>query len=213
MTTKEWYYARKQAGLCLDCPAAVSGRVRCAPCSVRHKASGATRVGSGLCFDCAAPVVPGAWHCELCAKGRREKKRARTAARKIESRCTECSTGRCEGAATRCPHCIKARADSYQRRKQIIKPEAVAERRLVSGVSILGGMCPKFIDPARRGAPDRMVMLPGRPVYFVEMKRARFGRVKPWQTRYHEDLRALGHPVWVLWSEPDVDKFLAEIST
>jgi hypothetical protein len=76
----------------------------------------------------------------------------------------------------------------------------------------MGGMCPKFIDPSRRGAPDRMVLLPGRPVFFVEMKREVGGVVKPWQTRYHEDLRALGHRVWVLWSKEEVDAFISEVT-
>lgn len=90
-------------------------------------------------------------------------------------------------------------------------PEAVAETQLRDEIKRRGGMCPKFIDPARRGAPDRMVMLPGHPIYFVEMKREKLGRLTPWQLRYHADLRALGHKTWVLWSERDVERFFNEI--
>jgi hypothetical protein len=92
-----------------------------------------------------------------------------------------------------------------------IAPEAKAEAHLVESVKLIGGMCPKFIDPSRRGAPDRMVMLPGMPVYFVEMKKEKVGKLSGWQSRYHDDLRALGHKVWVLWSKEDVDEFLATI--
>jgi hypothetical protein len=92
-----------------------------------------------------------------------------------------------------------------------IAPERVAEGYLCEQVSSHGGMCPKFIDPSRRGAPDRMVLLPGRSVYFVEMKRAKLGKLRPWQQRYHDDLRALGHEVRVLWSKEDVDEFFAGI--
>jgi hypothetical protein len=92
-----------------------------------------------------------------------------------------------------------------------LAPEAVAEEHLVNSVKLIGGMCPKFIDPGRRGAPDRMVMLPGHPVYFVEMKKEKVGKLSSWQSRYHDDLRALGHKVWVLWSKEDVDAFLRSI--
>lgn len=89
--------------------------------------------------------------------------------------------------------------------------EAKAETHLMESVELVGGMCPKFIDPSRRGAPDRMVMLPGHAIIFVEMKRFKLGTVKSWQKRYHADLRALGHRVEVLWSKEDVDEFLATI--
>jgi hypothetical protein len=106
----------------------------------------------------------------------------------------------------------REKASAYKRKwKEKLAPEAKAEAHLVESVKLVGGMCPKFIDPGRRGAPDRMVMLPGRPVYFVEMKREKVGKLSPWQERYHADLRALGHRVWVLWSKEDVDEFLASI--
>jgi hypothetical protein len=104
----------------------------------------------------------------------------------------------------------KVRARNTAWRKKLA-PEAVAEAYLRQRVEERGGMCPKFIDPARRGAPDRMVLLPNRPVYFVEMKRYKMGRVASWQERYHEDLRRLGHKVSVLWSKEDVDAFFLEV--
>jgi len=103
---------------------------------------------------------------------------------------------------------VKAR---HKKRIAENAPEIVAEQYLRERVEALGGMCPKFVDPSRRGAPDRMVILPGHPVYFVEMKRYKIGTVRPWQERYHTDLRACGHKVWVLWSKEDVDGFFAEI--
>jgi hypothetical protein len=104
-----------------------------------------------------------------------------------------------------------ATAAKIKRWRATIAPEAVAEEHLRECVEMAGGMCPKFIDPARRGAPDRMVLLPGMPVIFVEMKRMKLGKVRPWQERYQADLRALGHRVEVLWSKEDVDEFLATI--
>lgn len=90
-------------------------------------------------------------------------------------------------------------------------PEKHAEAHLVESVRLVGGMCPKFVDPSRRGAPDRMVLLPGKPIVFVEMKREKVGKLSSWQSRYHADLRALGHEVFVLWSREDVNEFLASI--
>jgi hypothetical protein len=102
--------------------------------------------------------------------------------------------------------------NSWRRKiKASIAPEVVAEQYLRERVEALGGICPKFVDPSRRGAPDRLVVLPGRPIYFVEMKRYRLGKISSWQERYHADLRACGHKVWVLWSKEEVDGFFAEI--
>jgi hypothetical protein len=104
----------------------------------------------------------------------------------------------------------KKRARDYTRNiANKIAPEVRAEKILADAVKLMGGMCPKFVDPGRRGAPDRMVMLPGKPVTFVEMKREKLGKLSPWQERYHADLRALGHKVFVLWNEKDVNDFLA----
>lgn len=109
------------------------------------------------------------------------------------------------------PDKVKASYHRNQAKRANVALEEVAERYLHDTVKLVGGMCQKFVDPSRRGAPDRLVMLPGKPVVFVEMKRALFGRLQPWQERYHADLRALGHRVAVLWSKEDVDEFLASI--
>ena len=89
--------------------------------------------------------------------------------------------------------------------------EAQVERYLLQCVELLGGMCPKFVDPARRGAPDRLVLLPGHPTYYVELKRPRGGRLPSHQIRYHEKIRAAGQQVWVLHSKQEIDEFLTAI--
>ena len=73
-------------------------------------------------------------------------------------------------------------------------------------------MCPKFVSPGCRGAPDRLVLLAGHPAYFVELKRPRGIKPTPWQLRYHEKLRACGQRVWILRTTEAVDAFFAEIS-
>jgi hypothetical protein len=89
--------------------------------------------------------------------------------------------------------------------------EAKVEKYLVDCVELLGGMCPKFNDPGRRGAPDRIVCLPGHPAYFVELKRPKIGKLDAHQVRYHEALRKAGQRVWVIWSKEEVDGFFAQI--
>lgn len=89
--------------------------------------------------------------------------------------------------------------------------EIVIEDYLVFGVKMLGGLCLKFTSPGRRGAPDRIVCIPGKPAFFVEVKRPRGGKLRSHQIRYHDDLREAGQQVYVLWTKEDVDGFFATI--
>ena len=103
------------------------------------------------------------------------------------------------------------RAETHRQWRGKYPVEAKVEQYLVDGVKARGGMCPKFNDPGRRGAPDRIVCLPGHPAYFVELKRPKIGKLDTHQTRYHDDLRAAGQKVWVIWSNEEVDGFFASI--
>jgi hypothetical protein len=98
---------------------------------------------------------------------------------------------------------------SYQKRKT---REAVIEGYLRGRVLALDGLCIKFADAGHRGAPDRLVVLHGKPTYYVEMKRQSDGKLSVPQQRYHERLRARGQRVWVLWSTTDVDDFINEVT-
>lgn len=91
--------------------------------------------------------------------------------------------------------------------------EHVIEKYLCDAVEARGGFCPKFVDAGRRGAPDRLVIVPGNPVQFVELKRPEIGQIASWQKRYHEQLRACGQPVWVLSTIEQVDQFIASLNT
>jgi hypothetical protein len=48
--------------------------------------------------------------------------------------------------------------------------EKQIERRLVAEVKAAGGWCPKFISPGADGMPDRIVLMPGGRIAFVEVK-------------------------------------------
>ena len=86
------------------------------------------------------------------------------------------------------------------------------ERHLVKRVKELGGECRKVQWIGRRGAPDRLVMLPGHEVtgqsWWVELKAP---GVKPeaHQLREHERMRRMGQRVVVIDSLQGVEELLA----
>ena len=80
--------------------------------------------------------------------------------------------------------------------------EKAIEAQLARAVKKVGGMCPKFVSPGTDGMPDRMVLLPGCHIGFVEVK-APGKNPRPLQTHRHKLLRSLGFPVFVL-DDPDL---------
>lgn len=78
--------------------------------------------------------------------------------------------------------------------------EDVIEKHLVNEVKKAGGIAYKFVSPGRRAVPDRLVLLPGGKVIFVECK-APGEKPRPDQLREHARLFALGHQVVVLDSK------------
>jgi len=87
--------------------------------------------------------------------------------------------------------------------------EVVIERRLVQGVRDLGGLAWKF-DTRTRDLPDRLILLPGGQVRFVEVKRP--GQVpRPGQMRILARLQALGFQADWVASAAEVDRVLTEL--
>ncbi|EIA5146033.1 VRR-NUC domain-containing protein [Salmonella enterica] len=78
--------------------------------------------------------------------------------------------------------------------------ENLIEKHLVAEVKKAGGMAYKFISPGHRSVPDRIVLLPGGRIVFVECK-APGKAPRADQVREHERLRALGFTVVVLDSK------------
>lgn len=75
--------------------------------------------------------------------------------------------------------------------------EKEIEQKLVNAVKARGGICPKLVCPAYTGMPDRMALIPGGHVGFVEVKAP--GKVpRPLQLARHILLRQLGFQVYVL---------------
>lgn len=88
--------------------------------------------------------------------------------------------------------------------------EKQTEQKLVSAVKRIGGICPKFTSPGLDGMPDRIVLLPGGRIAFVEVK-AMGCKPKPLQLARHGMLRRLCFKVYVLDDERQIGGILDEI--
>ena len=75
--------------------------------------------------------------------------------------------------------------------------EKTIEQKLVKAVKASGGVCPKLVSPGLDGMPDRMVLMPGGRITFVEVK-APGKEPRPLQLHRIEDLRCLGFRVFIL---------------
>lgn len=78
------------------------------------------------------------------------------------------------------------------------------ERQLKKRAEELGGCVWKMQFPGRRGAPDRLVKIPGRRTVFVELK-APNGRLSKLQEIEHRRMRKVGLRVRVVWSLGDIE--------
>ena len=85
--------------------------------------------------------------------------------------------------------------------------EKDVERYLRSEIEKLGGLCLKFVSPGNAGVPDRLVILPGGRVWFVEVK-TDGGRVRPLQRWWQKKLRAVGIPSLIIKGMVDAQVFI-----
>lgn len=87
--------------------------------------------------------------------------------------------------------------------------ESEIERKLCRGISQLGGLCYKFTSPNLPGVPDRIVILPGGRVIFVELK-AETGRLANIQKWVIDEMRQRDADVRVVRGWEEAKAFLAE---
>jgi len=88
--------------------------------------------------------------------------------------------------------------------------ERDVERALVKAVRDRGGMCPKWVSPGLDGVPDRIVLLPGGRIGFVELK-APGERPRALQIARMEQIRRLGYKVFVCDGKELIGGILDEI--
>lgn len=87
--------------------------------------------------------------------------------------------------------------------------ESKLEHKFVKAVESIGGLAPKWVSPGARGVPDRIAILPGNRIAFVELKAPR-ENLKPLQEWWAEKLRARGHAVYKIDSEAGIDFFIED---
>lgn len=85
--------------------------------------------------------------------------------------------------------------------------EKEIESKLREMVEAAGGMCLKWVCPGWAGVPDRIVLLPGGRIVFVELKRPKGGNVASRQKWWGEKLRGLGFRWWLIKDEADLACF------
>ena len=90
--------------------------------------------------------------------------------------------------------------------------EKAIEQHLVKAVKNSGGIAPKLVSPGFDGMPDRLVLLPGGKLGFVEVK-APGKEPRPLQVVRHGLLRRLGFKVYVLDDPEQIGGILDEIRT
>lgn len=90
--------------------------------------------------------------------------------------------------------------------------EKTTETKLVKAVRAIGGLAPKFVSPGLDGVPDRLVLLPGGRIAFIELK-AQGKTLRPLQVRRKRQLEALGFSVYCIDRPEQIGGILDEIQS
>ena len=90
--------------------------------------------------------------------------------------------------------------------------EKTIEQKFRAAVKATGGLAVKFASPGFDGVPDRLVLLPGGRMAFVEVK-APGEKPRPLQLARHRLLRQLGFKVYVLDDESQIGGIVDEIQS
>lgn len=88
--------------------------------------------------------------------------------------------------------------------------EKTLEHKFVTEVKRVGGLALKFVSPGFDGVPDRLVLLPGGRLGFVEVK-APGKRPHPLQLARHRLLKRSGFKVYVLDDERQIGGIIRDI--
>lgn len=88
--------------------------------------------------------------------------------------------------------------------------EKQLEKYLRLRVEERGGVCMKFVSPGQDGVPDRIVVMPGGRVYFVELKTktGKLSRIQKYQLKRLTDLDQICS---VVYGKEGVKEFLKDL--
>lgn len=84
------------------------------------------------------------------------------------------------------------------------------ESYLKRKIEALGGLFLKWVSPGNDGVPDRIAILPGGRIYFVELKTDR-GKPKGVQKYMIRKLRERGARVDIVYGRIDADQWLEAV--
>lgn len=85
--------------------------------------------------------------------------------------------------------------------------EKEIEEKLRKAVEAAGGLCLKWVCPGWAGVPDRIVLLPGGRLVFVETKRPKGGVLSKLQKWWAKKLIDLGFKYEQVWDHKDLTLF------
>ena len=86
--------------------------------------------------------------------------------------------------------------------------EKEIEKALVHKVRSHGGLCLKWVCPGWAGVPDRIILMPGGRVIFVELKRPKGGVLSSRQVWWAKKLKALGFKHFFVYNNTDLEGIL-----
>lgn len=89
--------------------------------------------------------------------------------------------------------------------------EKQIERRMVARMAARGAMVFKFVSPGRQGVPDRIALLPGGRIVFIELKTAA-GKLSPVQQNIIKRMRDLGADVRVVYGDAEAQALADELT-
>jgi hypothetical protein len=88
--------------------------------------------------------------------------------------------------------------------------EKQLEKKLCEAIAQKGGIALKFTSPSHRGAPDRIILMPGGHVYFAELKSP--GRKPtPLQQLFIAKLQNLGFSIHIIDSPTTLLNLLTQL--
>lgn len=85
------------------------------------------------------------------------------------------------------------------------------ERHLGRAVGRAGGLCLKWVCPGFAGVPDRIILMPGGRILFVELKRPVGGKVGNLQVWWAQKLRHLGFAYLLIKTHEDINELEKEL--
>ena len=103
------------------------------------------------------------------------------------------------------------RGSVYTRARIVTESEKVLEAELRERCKALGWMCIKLTSQYQRGLPDRLILMPGGRIWFVELKRPDGGTVGRLQDYWYSLLHAWGFNARFIHTRRQVDELLLEI--